>query len=80
MSDDVRLDLELAADAEIDRQLQNPQPIMLSSSNTMTASQIVSWGLCTDGRVPNGVFEARCIARGFRAAFIAENHNVYFMR
>lgn len=70
--DDIRLDLELAADAEIDRQLQTPHPIALSPKARFNKriSQVVTYRNCTDARVPRGIFEVRCIARGFRPGFL----------
>jgi hypothetical protein len=86
MSDDVRLDLDLAADAEIDRQVGNPQPIMLLNNLDISGTflQIVAYKNCADERIPRGIFEARCVARGFKALFIATaaepTPEIYFTR
>ena len=65
-SDDVRLDLELAADAAIDRQIQEPKPV-LREGQFVRGIQAVAYKNC-EGKVPRGVFEARCVARGFAAS------------
>lgn len=86
-SDDVRLDLELAADAEIDRQLLDPQPILNNTGGMMAGNgyfplgiQAVAFKNCTS-QVSRGVFEARCVARGFAAHSVGSNlDDVYFSR
>lgn len=84
MSDDVRLDLELAADAEIDRQVGDPQAI-LEAGTFKVGLQAVAYKNCQDNLVPRGVFEARCVARGFVARAsnqdgITSLDDVYFVR
>lgn len=67
MERDVRLDLELRIDAEIDRQLDTNIVVLHERLfNMLWELEVVSHRFVPDGLdIPRGMFDERCVARGF---------------